>query len=547
MALLLMTAATMRAQQGFKNQSVSVFKNASAFFIKSGKVAAADKKWLWQSDSLPAMLEGTFWVNVPDNRLTSLKSSMEDKKEEDVVQSFTDMLDANDGKRVRMYFQYDTNKVEGKVQLIKMGKDKSYMYAVVNGSKTNIFSSDRIMQLHRLEFLDAPNFVRKWEKPTPTIRFEFENAKADQPLLLMYLQNNLSWNPEYKLELLDDKKGKLTMQAAVVNEAEDFETEELNLVAGVPNFKYATALHRFIKFLLPGVSDNELYAWELNTRGAPLSQSAVDNSILTNGAMLGNMQMYNDRIDVGNISIPNTTATTTSDNIDGASVEDLYYYTLKNIKLDRGERALYDVFTAEVPLEHIYESQLPENSIAYSTAYMVEKTTYKVAHNVKLKNTSPHTWTSGSVLVINNKDGKLSPISQDALKYTSVQEERLVYLTEAPDVSVRASEKELEHKIDEKKITRDRYTYYYDLITVEGEIELQNFKDKPIRLDVKRVINGELLETSDKWDSIRRPMVQFSYNPTQNVCWEMTLQAKEKKTVKYKYKMYVQRYSHYNN
>lgn len=527
---------TTQAQQGFKNQSVSVFKNASAFFIKSGNVNATNGKWLWQSDSLPAMLEGTFWVNVSDNELVSLKSSLKDKKETNYAQSYAEMLEVNNGKRVRLYFQNDTTEIEGKIQLLKKDpKDYSYLFAIVNGQKTSILSADRLNNLHRIEFLENANFQKETATPTPTLEFEFKNAKANQTLWLMYLQKNLSWNPEYKLELLDDKKGKLTMQAAVVNEAEDIETEALNLVAGVPNFKYATTVHRFIKFLIANAGDFEYSI----TPQAGLSNFSLDNSVLSNVSY----QMLNDRTEVGNTT---TTTTTMEDNVDGGSVEDLYYYTLKNIQLKRGERALYDVFSLEIPIEHIYETELPENSVQYSTSYTVDETTHKVKHNLKLKNTGSHVWTSGSILVLNNEDGRLSPISQDALKYTSIQEEREVYLTEAPDVSVRTKEKEVERKVDEKRLSRDRYAYYYDLVTIETEIKLHNFKDKPIRLDLKRYLNGEGFESSEKWEMVRLPSFDaYSLNGRNRVCWELTLNAKEEKTIKYKYKVYVQRYSKY--
>lgn len=538
MLSLLFLGCALGAQDGFRCRSVSVFKNASAFFVKVGTVPAADKKWRWQEDTMPAPLEGSFWVSIPDNELVSLKSSLKDKKEMVFAGSHAELLEANAGKRVRLYFQYDTVPITGTVQLLKNPDQPARLFAFNNGSSINFVTEAQLSNLRRIEFLEAANMQREEKKQMPTLDFEFKNAKAQQPLGLMYLQKNLSWNPEYKLELYsDDKKAKLTMQAAVVNEAEDFETEELNLVAGVPNFKYAAQLHRFVKYLFRQPDQYEFLSALSGT--TTISNFALDNSSMTNA-----FQTYNER----SANIPVTTLATgeLDSNIDGTAVEDMYYYTLKNIELKRGERALYDVFSQEVNVEHIYEAQLPENPLTYYSSYNADKITHKVGHHVKLRNGGNHVWTSGSVLVLSNQNGKFSPVCQDALKYTSMQEERKIYLTEAPDVSVRSQEKELERKSDDKKINRDRYAYYYDLVTVQGEIELQNYKDKTIRLDIKRLIHGDLIESSEKWQTTRLPVVNGNtLSPSSNVCWELTLNAKEKKTITYKYKVYVLRYNRY--
>lgn len=536
-AVIWATLVNTNAQTGFKNQSVSVFKNGTAFFVKTGTVSTPDKYWLWQSDSLPQMLEGTFWVNSPTADLASVKSMLDDKKETTLVQSFIDMLDANDGKRVQLFFSNDSIVLEGKLMLFKLNKEQSVMYALqaANG-RTTILSTAQLQQLKRVEFLETPNFTKQKERKIPTVRIDFKSSKPTQLFNFMYLQRNISWNPEYLIELLDDKKARLSLRATVSNEAEDFETDELNLVAGVPNFKYATQIHRFLSFIYP-----QAFADDLAFRGRPhpatLQQSLMSNSIQS-FAYAEPAAPPMPELEIGEPE------TITANNADGTAIEDLYYYSLKNVNLKRGQRGLFDVFAVEIPVEHIYETTLNSNSAAYVANYVVEPYTHKVAHNIKIENTSNYTWTSGAAMVVRNDKGKFAAVSQDALHYTSIKDKQTVYLTEAPDVMVRASERELERKVDDKKVTRFGIAMFFDLVTVEGEIEINNFKGKDIRLDIKRLISGELLETSDKWQQVRRPVYQSSYTPNlvTNVCWELNLKAGEKKTVKYTYKMHVERY-----
>ena len=83
---------------------------------------------------------------------------------------------------------------------------------------------------------------------------------------------------------------------------------------------------------------------------------------------------------------------------------------------------------------------------------------------------------------------------------------------------------------------------YYDLVTIEAEIEIQNYKSKDIRLDAKRAIVGKLLETNEKWKLAPRIKSYDSYNPYTDVCWEMKMKAGETRKVVYKYEVLVTHY-----
>ncbi len=522
--------AVLHAQEGFRNQSVSVFKNASAFMVKSGTVEMSDKFWLWQSESLPLMLEGTFWAAAPDNSLLAVKSLSEAKETKRVMNSFADMLDINDGKRVRLHFNGDSSIWEGTIRITKDGQQVSSLYALkTNKGSIVYFSPAEIANLRRVEFLEEPNTTKASSSLMPTLRFEFKNQRPSQILSLMYLQNNIAWNPEYKIELLDAQKASISMWATVTNEAEDFDTEELNLVAGLPNFKNAKDVHRFLKHILatPAVA------------AASTRIAAATHSNLSNYSSFSNSAMGSNFTEIAPIEI----STDDANALSTSTVGDMYYYTLKNVKLKKGERAVLNVFEAKIPITHIYQTTLPTNSSGYTEVYTNPTATHKVEHSLQLKNNSPYVWTAGTAFITSNEGGKISPISQDALYYTAQQQTREIYLTQSPDIIVRSSERQKDRRQDDKKVASGSYDYFYDLVTVTAEIEIQNFKNEPIQLDLKRTIVGELMTSSETWETVKLVIDAKNLNNTNRVDWKVKIGAGEKKTLTYNYKMYVQRRS----
>jgi hypothetical protein len=211
--------------------------------------------------------------------------------------------------------------------------------------------------------------------------------------------------------------------------------------------------------------------------------------------------------------------------------------------IKKGERALLDIFTAEIPIEHVYEVILSQNSPSYTTSYSFEQQKLPVVHTLKLSNTSDYVWTSAPAMVVKNDKSKISPVSQDLLKYTSLKDNINLKLTEAPDVAIKFNEKEIARKVNDKSIKEaNNRLRYYDIVTVEAEIEIQNYKSKEIRLDTKRAIIGKLLESNEKWKLAPRIKSYDSFNPYTDVCWEMKIKAGETRKFVYKYDVFVTHY-----
>jgi hypothetical protein len=524
------------SQPGLKQESVSIFKNSTAFFVKSGQVTAKDKKWEIVGDTIPRALNGTFWISSPTKELGIVKSFLQDKEVQGLVNYYSDMFVANDGKRVRFIPAGDSTWMEGKIKVLQTPNPDPTKPAIKSGTlfaliqangNTSMLTSNQVNAANKVEFLDSPSFTNASIQKLPVMQANFSTAKEKQPLDLMYLSQGISWTPDYLIELLTDDKARMTLRTTVINEAEDIEVAKLNMVAGVPNFKYATVIADFFNLISTNNQYNtRAHAQTYQNLAAPMMNAAVYD----NDAIFATEDF--NPAPTGNIGVA-----------EGTAIEDLFFYSLDNIMIKKGERALLDIFTAEIPVEHVYEVILGQNSASYTTAYSFEQQKLPVIHTLKLTNTSDYVWTSAPAMVVKNDKGKISPVSQDLLKYTSKKDNINIKLTEAPDVAIKFSEKEVSRKVNDKTIKEaNNRMRYYDMVTIESEIEIQNYKSKEIRLDTKRAIIGKLGESNEKWKLAPRLQNYDSYNPFTDVCWELKIKPGETKKIIYRYEIFVTHY-----
>ena len=89
------------------------------------------------------------------------------------------------------------------------------------------------------------------------------------------------------------------------------------------------------------------------------------------------------------------------------------------------------------------------------------------------------------------QEGKTRPMSQDMLNYTPSKGHTFIKLTEAPDVKIEQAEKEISRQEKAKSPTQND-GHWYDLVKVEGQVKIRNYKGETIDLNVRRTINGKL-------------------------------------------------------
>ena len=115
LCLLMMMVFQAKPQQGMETKSISIFKNGSAFFIKSGNLSTTNSNIRF-TDSLPRALFGTYWMLSPTNDLKSVRSFKDKVKKQQETNTIAEMLNANIGKKVRFSFHNKDKVIEGTIQ-----------------------------------------------------------------------------------------------------------------------------------------------------------------------------------------------------------------------------------------------------------------------------------------------------------------------------------------------------------------------------------------------------------------------------------------------
>jgi hypothetical protein len=502
-----------------QTKSVSIFKNNKSFFIKSASVSPVNNQY-FLGDEIPRALFGTLWFQSSGSGIKQV-SSIEQNIEKTVIPaSMYEMLKANLNKKVTLFLSA-TESVEGQIASFSKDYDeesKTYFvpaYVYLSSLNNSVgMVSIKIEDVKRVSFSGKPvNEVKSFIKKK-VVSVEFNENKPNQTLNMMYLEDGLGWSPNYLLELTSETKGIMTLQAQVKNDAEDLKNADLSFVAGVANFKNTNTLAWLVDFL-PGVYGD---------------YNSPDVATQFSNSAIGYKSAESDE----------TAPSTSGDGVDGEATEDLYFYNLKNITLPKGSRSQIELFKAEVALEHTYEVRITDMN-AYGIenyvfpVYGTEDNTAKTFHSVKLVNQTKYPWTSGLCFVVNKETGNSKPLSQDILAYTPMKGDVSLKLTESPDIKVTHSEKE----IDRKTAVKRNREIQYDLITVEAEIKINNYKSKAVNMNVKRLVLGELLKTSTNWKLSEKINYNSSLNKSTDITWSAPVKAGGELIIKYSYKLIV--------
>ena len=156
-----------------------------------------------------------------------------------------------------------------------------------------------------------------------------------------------------------------------------------------------------------------------------------------------------------------------------------------------------------------------------------------VWHSLRLENSLKLPWTTAPAQVI--KDNQL--LGQDILNYTPPGAETDLRITRA--VSVKAEQ--IEYETDRKRDAARFYGYHYDLVTVRGELEVNNYKTKPISLEITKYLSGELKSSEPKALESKLARGLRRANPRSKLTWTLELKSGEQQKLHYTYEVYIRR------
>ena len=360
-----------------------------------------------------------------------------------------------------------------------------------------------------------------------------KNAKTPVKLDWEYYRPGIRWIPTYRLTLGKDGKARLRMQAEVLNEMEDMDEVPLELVVGVPNFRFRDIVSPMI---LQAVVNNPLTA-------VARVMSSDFNNMMNNSQMFSNARMGEARGRRAEEPVPAGAAEgmpAVPAELTGTAggAQDLFVYKLPPLNLKVGERAMVPVLSADIPFRHIYTWDVRtqrSGSVASGNSPM-KILKNEVWHQIELTNNTNLPFTTGAALIL---DGR-QPIGQDLLTYTSVGGKVQVPLTIAVDVRGTSTDEITDRAPN--AVNLDGYAYAR--IQGKSTLKVTNYKKESVTVLLQAEFGGACTEASDKgtfrvsgfqggdWENCT---AHPALNSHSTVTWELTLKAGETQEVSCKY------------
>ena len=535
------TAQTPEPPGSLDLQQVALFKNGLGFFV--GQATCPEGKTSFQIALPTAPSHGTFWISYPSALpvLRAIGRQTESGKTIDAI-TIPEILRANSGRKVRLVI--GDKEVIGTIRYVaqdrEMPRPEPYLpggrgtsageyrswpqyqagLVTVETEAGELSLDPRIVT--QVVFLDGKAERRLPDRSTcAVLEVQLKSPAAGQTLTVTYLGKGATWAPSYMVDITDAGKASISAKALIVNDACQFKNAAVQLVTGFPHLQFAdivspialkTDLAQFLQALTTGQSE----------RG----QASVMSNVMSQRAAYAPGP--------AEAAMPAYGAAEA-----GQTAEDLFLYPAGRIDMAKGEVAYVPLFTESVPYKHIYQWDIPD--------YVDEEGAYRyrgdrpdntpppqqVWHSIRLTNSTKVPWTTAPAETV--KGGVI--LGQDTLSYTPPAAESTLRITQA--VGVKAEQRELE--TDRKRDAAQLYGYSYDLVTVRGELSAINIQDKPVTLEITKMLSGEMksADPSPKAEKLAAGLRRM--NSVVKLTWTLELPPAAQKTLIYTYDTYVRR------
>jgi hypothetical protein len=485
-------------------KEVTVFKDGHAFVLHEGTMPTNNGSVVM--DYLPAPVLGTFFPYCVQKgaKLASVVAGARRVSIPRTSLSLNELIEGNPGAEVHVeevsgnalnqkIISYDatiigvpTRSSEELDETSPPNSDeqlpqKSNMVLLKTVGGTSVVSLDHIQsisfkngfkeKLSNEEFRNLLNLKLKWDGP----------PKDSAEVGMVYLQKGLRWIPSYKVNLHTDGTADVKLQATLINELVDLKDVNCNLVIGVPTFAFADntdpiSIQQIAANLSPhfrGGQTANAFSNSIMSQ-APILQGATNGTV---GASFG------DAFASGSDQ-PEVTG--------GSKSEDLFIFTANHITLKKGQRMVVPISEYTMKYKDVYTLTMPfsppsEVHMNYTPNKREMEKAFnapKVMHNIRLLNKTSQPLTTAPVLIL--KDNRL--IAQGTSTYTAPNSSCDVPLTAAIDVKVTKSDRETKRTNEAARIDDNSYSR----VDLEGNIELTNFSQKPMEVEVKRFVLGKM-------------------------------------------------------
>jgi hypothetical protein len=385
------------------------------------------------------------------------------------------------------------------------------------------------------------------EKTAKRLTFRFDQPEGQRELLIMYFCPGIRWIPTYRIELVPEEKeeklAKLDLQAEILNECEDLVDVPVDLVVGVPNFRFKGVVS---PFSLEGVLRNALQ------QAAPQLMGQYDGNMFSNALFSQRSGEWRRPVTQeqapppapagGSVELPAE--------LTAAGSQDLFIYSLNKLSLPKGHRAAVPIFQATAPYRnvrtwdvHLQRRDVETAPAGTAVASPLVLSANQVWHQVELTNNTKVPWTTGAAMLM--QGGR--PLAQELLTYTSPGGAVRVPVTVSVDVRGTFSEKETDRQLNALKWLG----WTYARIEKEATLVLDNRKGIPLDTEVACRFGGHADQASDggaisigSFDSTD----WYDYhghaevNNRSLVAWSLKIEAGKTTVLKVKYHYFARQY-----
>lgn len=545
-------------------KEVTIFKDGHAYILHEGKMKTDDRGNVLL-DWLPAPIMGAFWSYSldPQASLASVVSSREDLDYESDSVSLEDLLRGNVNKNVLVrqagqpepYQAMIVKILDPQAEPTSQAPVTAYAgYQPLPPSTETIvllkavegIKAVRVHQIEGISFLDEPSDKVTRKKPKDTLKLNL-NWKGEIPgtealIGMAYVQRGIRWIPSYRVEIDGKGSAVLKLQATLINELADLDDVKAHLVIGVPNFAF--------KDVCDPISFQETVARlsshfrNDNSTAYAFSNAAMSQVIAYNGEQRSMPSPGRSQMDLG-------------PELDGAQkAEDLFVFTINHITLKKGQRMLLpiaeftlayeDVFTVDIAFAPPLEMRRNfDNQQQIELAKLFHKP--NAIHKIRLENTSDYPLTTAPATIL--RDGRI--LAQGMITYTAVGNKGDLQLTTAVNIGVKKSDEQTNMIPSAVNWNGSSFSK----IEMKGTIQLTNFSDKPVTLQVKRSILGVMVQADSEgtisqtgsaydgpffeeglpywWNWCSWPWWWYHFNSVGRADWSLELGAGQTQTVSY--------------
>jgi len=566
-------------------ERVVIFKDGYALFVKKASAVADAEGRVFTEDVPDGAVLGCFWA-TGNNKALSMRAEWDEHQLERVTESSCvttlDLLRANKGKMLKLGLTSDkaTVVVGTLVDVLDLPADKKEsaveMRSLVSsltaaslsrsaaiqpeppaetikelvprgGILVVVDTADQgrlVLPVHEVRTLAGAELNTKIARrelvSTRTKRLSFdlgkENAGKNSELQIYYFSEGVRWIPTYRVGADKGGEAAISLQGEILNEAENIFGAAIDLVVGVPNFRFKTtpsplSLEHMLRSSLaaaaPGLMGGNQYSnasfsqraakWQGNRRAAEAEGAAVALA-------------------------PELAA--------GAQA-DMFVYSAPNLSLKKGARATLPLWQSQVALRNLYTMDLKTVRDSRS-GYAVDRTVEairphsplklaenEVWHQFELTNSGNVPWTTGAALILRGN----VPLGQELLTYTPLGGKTLLPVTVA--INMCGSVKEEETLRQQNALNWDGN--HYALVRKKVTISVSNFRTEKSSTRVTLSTGGKAEKASDggvvKLNDSRPDDWQNGewrgINNHSDVAWDLELAPGEIKTLTFELSFYI--------